>query len=1038
MSRRGLTAVAAGLAGLCVMVAGVVSAWADVTFTVNDGSAMMGQKLQVPGTGGTDWFGLYHGVLSDGSSAWFVCMDPTAVTPFSQPMSDPAPLTSYVNGQGDGLTPAQLAELSWLTANVTPTDVATSVAMNIAVRDLMGYTAVSLDGIGGSYSFDVNDPNSLGSYVAGQAGVLGQVQALIAQAQAGYSTWDGASYTFDTNIPADEMMRPGDTFTATVQLPGVPAGVSFDLTANGATVSTAQSDAAGKVVLNWVIPAGGAVYTISASMAGRVPAAFPLYSQAGSGVQSMLLLQPRTVSWGGPQVSVGVGYQPVVSSETVARLVKAGDTLADTIIVKAGVADDPFAGSTSLFGPFPSSAAAQAADLSTMTPVGAAAFSGVFGGDGTATVTSTGLVVPVTGYWRWLETVAANDKTGALAASGSGDEAAETSLAVTPGVASVISSRRAAPGDTITDTVNLTGLAAATPDGEPIAWVLTGSLAGPVKPAGDGTCAGVSYSGAPAAATISQLVDAEKADSRGVLSVTGVGSYQVPVEAGVDGCYSYGYTVTGQAGDGSAVTASQPAGDAAETALVLWPSLSSAASARLAGPGATISDSFTIDNLPDRPGWAYLVTGSLYGPAAPVGAACADPAVWTNAPLVAGAAIYQPIDAGQADGGSLTVTGVGAYTIPPDTAATVCYGYAETLHITVAGVPVASATSIDTVVTVTQALGDTSETVPVLAPTITTQASTQTALPGQPVTDTINLAGLLKDPNLAYSYTGALYGPVRPGPDGTCQDADWAGASQATSFNGTIDQTAIQNDGTLTLTGAGPYTPASSDAGCLTYSETLTVTATDHSTITVVHQPGDATQTILVGLPSVTTQLSARQALPGDTISDSAHLTGLDPANTNTYTGTLYGPVPPSPDGGCDNVDWTGAPAVTTGDQITVDPAGIQTGGTADLTGLAPYQIPETASPACYTYGETLTVQDQTGNTLATVTNPLGDATETVLVTLPVRLAATGGHPAAPNNPWTIAGLLALAGAALAVTAKTRRQTRQTRQTPTPARRAEP
>lgn len=435
--------------------------------------------------------------------------------------------------------------------------------------------------------------------------------------------------------------------------------------------------------------------------------------------------------------------------------------------------------------------------------------------------------------------------------------------------------------------------------------------------------------------------------------------------------------------------------EVSETALVMAPTLSTQVSSQRALAGATIHDTATISDAPttDVNGQpiTYAVSGSLLGPVAPVAGGCAGVS-WTGAP-VALAISSTPVPAGA------TSVDVGSYRIP-SSAATSCFTYV--LRMSWTGVGAAGVVAHDAGLV-------TETTLATALPKATTTVSAQLVMPGAVLTDTATVTGT--SPLYDYRLTGALYGPVNAGPTG-CTDVSWTGAATVA----TIAATPITADGPITV---GSYTvPVDATIGCLSYGEQLLVLdkATGVTLATVDHPVGQVTQTSLVIVPALSTQISSQLVVEGAVVIDTATLKGLAPVGPDgtpisySLSGALLGPVTPTGEA-CSSVDWTGAKTA-----LTIAPTPVAADATTVQVGQ--YQIP-VGKVGCYGYTLQLTATAADGSTV-TVGHVVGVAEETALVVKGNGGSGDGGQIEAgqPDSiPWmwglVLVSALATAGRGL-------------------------
>ncbi len=525
-------------------------------------------------------------------------------------------------------------------------------------------------------------------------------------------------------------------------------------------------------------------------------------------------------------------------------------------------------------------------------------------------------------------------QTPATGRATTGFSGAAAPLQTQPVLSTQISTQRALVGDSIFDTIFLSGATA--PAGQ-IDWALLGPVPGVVNPAnGSVDCVGVVWAGAPIA------------DS-GSIAANDNGTYTTtPYIVATTGCYSYIESMPGNAGNFPAV--GPPAGTVSETVIVyeFQPTVSTSISAQSSLVGDTITDDITVAG---SGGYQGPVNWTLFGPVAPVpdaaGALTCVGVDWSGAPTAAT--------------GSVTADGDGTYTTDGYTITAMgCYTYSEYLVGDSVTAPAGPSTP--------GAVTETTLAVP-STPALSTQISDQTANVGDTVNDAITVTG-------SGNYNGpvdwTLLGPVTAVADAaglpTCVGVDWTGAATAAS-------------GSVTVAGDGTYTTADytvTVTGCYTYTEFLPGDETTQSAGPTA--PGIVSETTLVTYhPTVSTQISKQRANVGDTITDAIKVTG-----SGGYQGlvkwTLYGPTTPKRTASgaptCVGINWATAPVAATG-SVTVNGDGTYT--TAGYIVLV---------AGCYTYTESLAGDLTT--TSPGVSTP-GTPSETTLVVVPPPLTLGSG-----------------------------------------------
>jgi hypothetical protein len=339
------------------------------------------------------------------------------------------------------------------------------------------------------------------------------------------------------------------------------------------------------------------------------------------------------------------------------------------------------------------------------------------------------------------------------------------------------------PGLTETDSVQLAGLFGASGS---VAW----RLLGPVASVTGTDCAGVSWTGAPVAAS-------------GTVAFSGDGTYSTtPATLRASGCFSYTDDVPATTRSGQASVA---AGDPRETVFVATnvPTMTTAVTPSTAvHPGDSLHDHVTVSGLGIA---ATSVDWSLLGPVAPVGGSCTG-VDWTGAPVVGSGTTAVPAD-GSYDTTTLPVAAVG------------CFTYTDDLTGTAASGAVASPAGV---------LAETVLVTP-LDPGVSTVVPDTSIQAGHLTHDSVTVTNLR---GAAPRATWNLLGPVAA-INHQCAGVHWAGAR-------------VRSTGALTVNGDGTYrtAPVKLDVGgCYTYIESFDATATTSAITTAA---GVASETVYV------------------------------------------------------------------------------------------------------------------------------------------------------------------------------------------------
>jgi len=503
------------------------------------------------------------------------------------------------------------------------------------------------------------------------------------------------------------------------------------------------------------------------------------------------------------------------------------------------------------------------------------------------TYTTPSTVLTLGNCYSYAETLAATtDSAAYVAPVGVFTETAQVPDA--PGVTTASSSTLAYPHASVSDSVTISGIG--TYNGS-LAW----TLEGPVTPASDGTCNGISWTGA---ATVGSGTTAIAAD--GTVST---GPETVPVV----GCYSWTDSLTGTFPGTTTINA----GAANEVVLVQphSPTLSTTA-AVTSGSGGTKSviDTITLGGSGIGTSGAAPQSAALgwtlSGPVAPVTNECSS-VNWVGAATV--------------DTGTITVTGDGSYSTPSESLTTAgCYSYSESLAPTTDGTGASSASGV------------TSETVLLLPPpTVTTTASSTQTHPYGSLSDAVAVTGTSGQPG---TLVWSMVGPVTPVSDGTCNGVSWSGAPTVDSGS-----TSIASDGSVVT---GPSVVKA--LGCYSFADTFT--GADFLGQTAV-PAGAANEVALVQPfdPTLTTAATLTNGAYFDTITVSGSGIGVAPGapTSGVLTWTLLGPAT-STGSDCAAVTWAGQPTLAS--------------GTITVTGDGTYTTPSTnlVGPGCYTFFEQL------------------------------------------------------------------------------------
>lgn len=580
-------------------------------------------------------------------------------------------------------------------------------------------------------------------------------------------------------------------------------------------------------------------------------------------------------------------------------------------------------------------------------------------------------------------------------------------------------------GQIASDTVHATGVVPSF-DGQKMTWTIDGRLYGPLPQAADKSCRGLDWSTAPVVKDFTYTVKDSDFRPDTTLDVSGLGPWTVPVNEDAK-CVVYGETLTGVSADGlTKVSMVHAPGDAKQTATIPdgKVTLKSQALASTGLAGDTLSDAWSMTGLiPSFEGSpvTWTIAGDWYTTGTAGNGTCAG-VDWSAAAKVDGGRYSHTLTAGEIKKDrTATVTGLGKTLIGPYEA-TACYSSSGELTGT---------TPTGWSIKVPHAVGDPNQTVALITHEVTigTQVSEQTSLAGDTITDAVHATGvtpMVGDKPVTWTITGSIYTGL-PDMNNQCALVEWDD-TPVHEFTVKVKSNQINAEGVLDLDGIGSYTiPALDPTHCLTYEESLTG-VWDGGKVTVGHQRGDVTQTTLVadGRPTIETQISTQAAMPGDTITDMATITGLVPQVDGkdvawTVKGVLAQADPVNDS--CESVDWSAPTVVTTWDQ-DIDNKDIPEDGTFTINGMGSYTIPLEKPAQCFSYGETLVGVWKDQDEPFTVEHELGKLSQTVLV--PSGLSGvievqSGGGAISAGLPLVGAGLVLILGG-LAIIAGTRKQ----------------
>jgi hypothetical protein len=951
------------------------------------------------------WIGSYW---TDMGEAF--CVTPRGTSPTNGTGSGAWWLDGWSNQEGEQMTTQQLAQAAFLAYSYTQweSNPQNAAIIKLALLSVLGLDNAEVYGANGARAnFDVRVPGSDGRIIADQLGLTSVILDWIARAQARASTWNGV--TSGTKHNLNEIRYPGDTINYEVNFPGIPAGydVFWTITKpDGATVSvTTQTNASGTAALEWdTLPDLLGEYKVKWQIL-NVPPRIPLaFYGPGRPAQLLYIAVPDTGRKEDPdKVSFIHDGELGIETQISDQAAEPGSTITDTVratglvpMVYGKSVSWKFTGS--IFKTAPDSyGSCQEADWSTgkaeqvhsfTEPVPAASIV-----DYAVEMTMGSYMIPVmhpaTCYTYQVKLHGTYDGMNEdLSVSHELGMTTETTLVRSdlPVVTSAVSNQSANPGETITDTVEITNITLRSG----VTWTLTGTLVEAVPV--DGACSKVDWGKGTPVKTYETVVTAARVSNKTAI-LSGLGGYVIP-NLQEQMCYSYGATLTVVGADVD-VTVEHPVGHPTQTTLSKdgRPTLSSEISTQSANPGETITDTVILTNLWMGTGVTWTVTGILVE-AVPVDGACSKVA-WGQATQVTSyEMVVQPSQVNTSR--TARLTGVGAYAIPVGQTQ-MCYSYGVTLTGSGSGI---TTTRYD------HPVGHMTQTTLSKdgVPTLSSQVSQQMAMPGDTITDTVRVRNLWITPSVTWVLTTVIAAadPVQ----GSCAGVNWVTSQTVHTSTTTLTPVMVDANHQVTLPGLGAYRiPYNQPIMCYSYGAVLTASGEGAVPVTVTHAIGDVAQTALAmrdGLIIITeTQISNQMANPGETIRDYARAEGLvsefdgDPMKW-VFEGDLH-QATADDNGECTDVDWTDTEIVYSW-MTKVDNSKIQLYGVVEET-MGIYTIPRFEDAHCYSYEVKLTGYLNDEEFLSTY-HPVGHITESTLVRsdMPTIVTQISNQKATPGD----------------------------------------
>ena len=678
-----------GLGLALIVLGGTLLGIGPVEADTNASGHGPGQYVNWPGYSGF-WLGTYQ--TSNGLA---ICVTPSGDSPVGRGGSDPYSVApGWVNDEGVAASAGQLAEVAYILwwMGPSPSDYAAGMA-RLAVFTVLGYDSVNVYGSQQAYNFDVFSPGSDGQQIAGEFGMLADVQSLVSEAKARANTWDGSSIEVTSDV--DQVSVPGDTITASVRFPGLVSGyeVRFTVTKPDGTAEDveAATDADGTASLSYATsPTVQGAYQVDYSIGDVPPSAPVAYSPGGPNPQDLFFAAPSARGVQGSIPSVTLRFPPEVGTQVSAAKVTAGDVLTDT--VKSGNLDPSLSWSLTgvLHGPVPAvDGRCESVDWST-APVALRFTLGIdpsgIGADGTSVLSGLGpWQVPLTHddvCVSYSEHLSGKDSSGTVVSEadhpvGSLGQTALVGARV-PEISSAVSDTAPLPGDAVRDSVTVSNVVLGAA-GVTYEWTYHGSLYGPVAP-------GAPWDNAPVVQTWSQTIASTDVGPDRAAVLTGVGGFTIPMNQPA-GCYSYAASVDVLGSDGSTYHVSHPAGDPKQTACVPESliTIATQVSSQSSNPSEVITDHFSATGLVTTMGGkpvSWSVHVSLATADVDADGLCAQ-SDWSGSKSVQESDLAI-LPEWIASDGSLDLNGAGAYTIPTGDPAH-CLTYGETLTGTWSG-----------------------------------------------------------------------------------------------------------------------------------------------------------------------------------------------------------------------------------------------------------------------------------------------------------------------------------------------------------------
>jgi len=386
-------------------------------------------------------------------------------------------------------------------------------------------------------------------------------------------------YRVDVRVPGRLVVgRPATATVRVLSAAGRPmTGLTLAVSSQGTTgADTVVRIGPGGAATIGFTPATTAVRLTA--RADRLASTLPVVFAPSSGAAApngQRLAVPRSQTVSGTVAATAARRQIAVTTAATPSVLVPGGTSTDRVVISGAAPGWTGTVSVRIYGPFP----AQAQIRCDGTPL----WTGTFAARGNGTYGTSPVGLARAGWYAYVLVVPGD--TADLGVTTACAVPAETfKVQAAPALTTTVSTQRATVGDSIYDTVHVTGLAG-------VAVVVQAALYGPFPSADRISC-----DGTPA--------------WQGTVGAAADGDYQTtPVTLAKPGIYSYRERI--DAGD--LVRAVQaPCADTAETTVaVVHPRITTAISSRAVQTGATVADRVTVTGLGDT---AVSLRVELWGP----------------------------------------------------------------------------------------------------------------------------------------------------------------------------------------------------------------------------------------------------------------------------------------------------------------------------------------------------------------------------------------------------------------------------------------